>query len=55
MPALSSPDFARWLRDQDVSLAFSTYRANRLIFVGRNAQDQLRLHERMFDRPMGLF
>ena len=55
MPALSSPNFAHWLRGHDVSLAFSTYRANRLIFVGRNAQDQLKIHERLFDRPMGLF
>ena len=55
MPAKSSPNFAHWLRDHDVSLAFSTYRANRLMFLGRNAQDQLKLHERLFDRPMGLF
>jgi uncharacterized protein (TIGR03032 family) len=55
MPAKSSPDFAHWLRDHDVSLAFSTYRANRLMFLGRNAQDEIKLHERLFDRPMGLF
>lgn len=55
MPALSSPAFAHWLREHDVSLAFSTYRANRLIFVGRDESDQLKLHERLFDRPMGLF
>jgi uncharacterized protein (TIGR03032 family) len=55
MPALASPDLAHWLRDHDVSLAFSTYRANRLIFVGRSDDDQLKLHERLFDRPMGLF
>jgi uncharacterized protein (TIGR03032 family) len=55
MPAVTSQDFAHWLREHDVSLAFSTYRANRLIFVGRNEQDQLKLHERLFDRPMGLF
>ena len=53
--ALSSQAFAHWLRDHDVSLAFSTYRANRLIFLGRNDQDQLKLQERLFDRPMGLF
>jgi len=51
-----------------VSLAFSTYRANRLIFLGtaepadgnskpdQPASDpQIKLHERLFDRPMGLF
>lgn len=55
MRAKSSPNFARWLHDHDVSLAFSTYRANRLMFLGRNTQNQLKLHERFFDRPMGLF
>ena len=55
MPAIASQDFSHWLRDHDVALAFSTYRANRLIFVGRGDQDQLKLHERLFDRPMGLF
>ncbi len=55
MPAQSSPAFAHWLREHDVSLAFSTYRANRLMFVGRSDDDQLKLHERLFDRPMGLF
>ncbi len=51
-----------------LSLAFSTYRANRLIFLGTAEQadrnpdpdqpapaPQLKLHERLFDRPMGLF
>ena len=46
---------ALWLRQHDVSLAFSTYRANRLIFVGRDDADRLKLHERLFDRPMGLY
>jgi uncharacterized protein (TIGR03032 family) len=40
-----------------VSLAFSTYRANRLLFLGVDEQPNpsLKLHERLFDRPMGLF
>lgn len=45
---------ADWLGQQSISLAFSTYRANRLIFVGRSDSGQLKLHERLFDRPMGL-
>jgi uncharacterized protein (TIGR03032 family) len=60
---------ACWLRGQGISLALTTYRANRLIFLG-TAQTpsghpsdsdqqvesaQLKLHERLFDRPMGLF
>jgi uncharacterized protein (TIGR03032 family) len=51
-----------------MSLAFTTYRANRLLFLGTadpadGSADpdqparapQLKLHERLFDRPMGLF
>lgn len=39
-----------------ISLAFTTYRANRLLFLGTSqAGDQLKLHERLFDRPMGLY
>ena len=57
-----------WLQSQGLSLAFSTYRANRLIFLGTaepadgqsdpdqpSDAPQLKLHERLFDRPMGLF
>jgi len=43
------------LRELGISLAFSTYRANRLLFLGASEQGQLKLHERLFDRPMGLF
>jgi uncharacterized protein (TIGR03032 family) len=44
------------LRQQAVSLAFSTYRANRLLFLSVDEQPNpsLKLHERLFDRPMGL-
>jgi uncharacterized protein (TIGR03032 family) len=45
---------ADWLGQQSVSLAFTTYRANRLMFVGRSDSGRLALHERLFDRPMGL-
>ena len=50
-----------------LSLAFTTYRANRLLFLGTGAPPrdtparqaasppQLKLHERLFDRPMGLY
>ena len=57
-PSLSvaaSPELAAWLQAAEISLAFSTYRANRLIFLGTSEQGQLKLHERLFDRPMGLF
>jgi len=46
---------ASWLHGLEIALAFTTYRANRLIFLGSAEQGQLKLHERLFDRPMGLF
>ena len=53
---VSNPDaFAAWLKTHNIALAFSTYRANRLIFVGRSDAGKLKLHERLFDRPMGLY
>jgi len=53
----ASAGFADWLRGSEISLAFTTYRANRLLFLGTDAAEpaQLKLHERLFDRPMGLF
>ena len=33
----------------------STYRANRLLFIGVGHEGRLKIHERLFDRPMGLF
>ena len=44
-----------WLAEQRVAPAFSTYRANRLLLLGRGGAGGLRVHERLFDRPMGLF
>ena len=57
LTAPASAGLASWLREQAVSLAFSTYRANRLLFLGVDEQPNpsLKLHERLFDRPMGLF
>jgi hypothetical protein len=34
LSAPASPGLADWLREQAVSLAFSTYRAHRLLFLG---------------------
>ena len=53
----ASAGLATWLREANISLAFTTYRANRLLFLGTDAAEpaQLKLHERLFDRPMGLF
>jgi len=44
-----------WLAEQRVALAFSTYRANRLLLLGRGEAGGLKMQERLFDRPMGLF
>ena len=44
-----------WLAEQGVALAFSTYRANRLLLLGRGEAGGLKVQERLFDRPMGLF
>ena len=33
-PASFNPELATWLSQQGISLALSTYRANRLIFLG---------------------
>ena len=54
-PASFSPALATWLSQQGIALALSTYRANRLIFVGVDDSQRLRIHERIYDRPMGLF
>ena len=54
-PASFNPELATWLSQQGIALALSTYRANRLIFVGVDESQTLRVHERLYDRPMGLF
>lgn len=48
-------DFTRWLRDQQISLAVSTYQTDRLLLLGRKDGDRLGALERQFDRPMGLY
>lgn len=51
---ISSRHFASWLAGQGVSLTFSTYQANKLFFLGLNAEGQLTVSERTIDRPMGV-
>jgi uncharacterized protein (TIGR03032 family) len=50
-----SPDFAGWLAGLKVSLALSTYQTAKLFLVGRKADGQLVVHERTFNRCMGLW
>ena len=49
------PGLPRWLQAQKIALVLSTYRANRLLFIGTNEQAELKFQERLYDRPMGLF
>lgn len=51
----SSNHLAAWLLQEQISFAFTTYQTNRLFFVGVNADGRLAAHERLFDKPMGLY
>ncbi|MBC1241533.1 TIGR03032 family protein, partial [Nostoc sp. 2RC] len=50
-----SPQLASWLQTQGISLAFTTYQSNRLFFIGCNQQGRIAAHERLFDKPMGMY
>ncbi|WP_427159852.1 TIGR03032 family protein [Aliinostoc sp. HNIBRCY26] len=50
-----SPQLANWLQTQGISLAFTTYQTNRLFFIGCNHQGRIAAHERLFDKPMGMY
>ena len=51
----TSPHLISWLREANLSLAFTTYQANRLFLVGTKEGERLSVFERLFDRPMGLY
>ena len=51
----ASEQFGSWLCEQNLSLAFTTYQTNRLFFVSSQANGHLKLNERLFDKPMGLY
>lgn len=46
--------FASWLREQQVSLAFTTYQTGKLFLLGRHGDGRLAVFERDFSRAMGL-
>lgn len=46
--------FTGWLASQGASLAFTTYQAGKLFFVGLNDRGQLALFNRTLARVMGL-
>jgi uncharacterized protein (TIGR03032 family) len=52
---LTAPQFEDWLATVNASLAFTTYQAGRLFFVGRKPQGGIRAHERMIENCQGLW
>jgi len=50
----SSRQLLSWLREQKLSIAFSTYQAGKLFLLGLSQDDKLSVHERSFERCMGL-
>jgi uncharacterized protein (TIGR03032 family) len=49
-----SRNFVNWLAEHQLSLAFSTYQAGKLFFVGLSDRRQLSVFERTFARCMGI-
>lgn len=56
-PALTidtSRQFANWLVEHRLALAFTTYQSGKLFFIGAKPDGKLWVHERTFNRCMGL-
>jgi uncharacterized protein (TIGR03032 family) len=51
----TSRQFISWLKEQNISLCFSTYQTGKVFLLGHNSGDQLSVFERTFDRPMGMW
>jgi uncharacterized protein (TIGR03032 family) len=51
----SSRQFPAWLAEQRLSLAFTTYQAGKLFFLGLHPDGRLAVFERTFNRCMGLW
>jgi uncharacterized protein (TIGR03032 family) len=51
----ASTNFTQWLGDRFVSLAFTTYQAGKIFFVGLQPNGRLSIFERTFDHCMGLW
>jgi len=49
-----SRQFTAWLAEQHLSLAFTTYQAGKVFFIGVQPTGQLSIFERTFERCMGL-
>jgi len=51
----ASRQFTPWLVEQNLSLAFTTYQAGKLFFIGLQPDGRLSVFERTFERCMGLY
>ena len=51
----ASRQFAAWLAEQRVSLAFTTYQVGKLFLIGLDPSGRLSVFERTFNRCMGLW
>lgn len=51
----ASRQFTSWLHEQRISLAFTTYQTGKLFLIGLQANGQLSIFERTFNRCMGLW
>ena len=51
----ASRQFTPWLFEQNLSLAFTTYQAGKLFFIGWQPDGRLSVFERTFERCMGLY
>jgi uncharacterized protein (TIGR03032 family) len=52
---LTSSGLPDWLAAEQASLAFTTYQAGRLFFIGRKPDGGLRAHERLIEHCQGLW
>ena len=52
---MGSRSFNNWLREQKISLAFTTYQAGKVFFIGLQPDGRLSIFERTFNRSMGLW
>ena len=51
----TSSELNDWLIAEQLSIGCTTYQTNRLFFVSGQVSGRLKLHERLFDKPMGLY
>ena len=51
----ASRQFTSWLYEQNLSLAFTTYQAGKIFFIGLQPNGQLSVFERTLERCMGLY